>query len=259
MSSMEISQRWLAPDPGGLWLVATVVGVRTECRDATTLLLELPEAVDFVAGQYFLVRLRVDVAPGAVEQAYSVSSSPWPASPRIEITVRDVPGGRASPLLARRVGAGDQLHLHGPFGSLTWDGVDVGPLVMIGAGSGVAPFASIVRCASARHETTPMALLCSSRDRTTALFREALSELDHDRGRLSVIHTFTRDPRDHSAHYHRRIDASMLGEVIETLRVWDPNPPSMLIAGSFEMVAAVRRACATLGIQDDRVNYELHA
>jgi len=51
----------------------------------------------------------------------------------------------------------------------------------------------------------------------------------------------------------------MLGEVIETLRVWDPNPPSMLIAGSFEMVAAVRRACATLGIQDDRVNYELHA
>ena len=50
MSSYERFQRWLAPDPGGLWLVATVVGVRTECRDATTLLLELPEAVDFVAG-----------------------------------------------------------------------------------------------------------------------------------------------------------------------------------------------------------------
>jgi ferredoxin-NADP reductase len=259
MSSYEFPQRWLTPDPGALWLVATVVGVRSECRDATTLLLELPEPVDFVAGQYFLVRLRVDVAPGVVEQAYSVSSSPWPPSSTIEITVRDVPGGRVSPLLARRVGAGDQLHLHGPFGSLTWDGVDVGPLMMIGAGSGVAPFASIVRSASARQSTTPMALLCSSRDRTTALFREALDELDHREDWLSVIHTFTRNPRDLSAHYHRRIDASMLNEVIGKLILWDPSPPALLIAGPLEMVAVARQACATLGIEDERVNYELHA
>jgi ferredoxin-NADP reductase len=259
MSSNELSQRWLAPDPGGVWLVATVVGVRAECRDATTLLLELPEPVDFVAGQYFLVRVRVDAAPGVVEQAYSVSSSSWPPSSTIELPVRDVPGGRVSPLLARRVGAGDHLHLRGPFGSLTWDGIDAGPLMMIGAGSGVAPFASIVRSASARQSTTPMALLCSSRDRTTALFREALDELDHREDRLSVIHTFTRSPRDLSAHYHRRIDASMLNEVVGKLRLRDPAPLSLLIAGPLEMVAVARQACATLGIENERVNYELHA
>jgi ferredoxin-NADP reductase len=259
MSSSDLSQRWLAPDPGGLWLVATVVGVRVECRDATTLLLELPEPVDFVAGQYFLVRVRVDAAPGVVEQAYSVSSSSWPPSSTIEITVRDVPGGRESPLLARRVDAGDHLHLRGPFGALTWDGVDADPLMMIGAGSGVAPFASIVRSASARQSTTPMALLCSSRDRTTTLFREELDELDHRENRLSVIHAFTRSPRDLSAHYHRRVDVSMINEVIEILRLRDPAPPSLLIAGPLEMVTVARRACATLGIEDARVNYELHA
>jgi ferredoxin-NADP reductase len=259
MSSNEFAQRWLAPDPGRLWLVATVIGVRTECRDATTLLLELPEPVDFVAGQYFLVRMRVDAAPGVVEQAYSVSSSSWPPSSTIELTVRDVPVGRVSHLLARRVSAGDHLHLRGPFGSLTWDGIDAGPLMMIGAGSGVAPFASIVRSASARQSTTPMALLCSSRDRTTALFREALDELDYRREWLSVIHTFTRSPRDLSAHYHRRIDASMLNEVIEKLRLRDPVPPSLLIAGPLEMVAVARQACATLDIENERVNYELHA
>jgi ferredoxin-NADP reductase len=239
--------------------VATVVGVRVECRDATTLLLELPEPVDFVAGQYFLVRVRVDAAPGVVEQAYSVSSSSWPPSSTIEITVRDVPGGRESPLLARRVDAGDHLHLRGPFGALTWDGVDADPLMMIGAGSGVAPFASIVRSASARQSTTPMALLCSSRDRTTALFREELDELDHRENRLSVIHAFTRSPRDLSAHYHRRVDVSMINEVIEILRLRDPAPPSLLIAGPLEMVTVARRACATLGIEDARVDYELHA
>ena len=259
MSSYELSQRWLAPGPGGLWLVATVVGVRAECRNATTLLLELPEPVDFVAGKYFLVRVRVDAAPRVVQQAYSVSSSSWPRSSTIEITVRDVPDGRLSPLLARRVGASDQLHLHGPFGSLTWDGVDAGPLMMIGAGSGVAPFASIVRSASTRQSTTPMALLCSSRDRTTALFREALDELDHREDRLSVILAFTRTPRDLVAHYHRRIDTSVLNEVLGKLKLRDPAPPSLLIDVPLEMVAGARQACATPGIEDERLNYELHA
>jgi ferredoxin-NADP reductase len=104
-----------------------------------------------------------------------------------------------------------------------------------------------------------MALLCSSRDRTTALFREALDELDHREDRLLVIHTFTRSPPDLSARYHRRIDASMLNEVIGTLRLRDPAPPSLLIAGPLEMVAVARQACSTLGIENERVNYELHA
>ncbi|GEM_PF-1102742 len=259
MSSNEFFQRWLAPDRGRLWLVATVVGVRSECSDATTLFLELPEPADFVAGQYYLVRMRIDGAPGVVEQAYSVSSSPWPSSSKIEITIREIPGGRASPLLARQVGEGDQIHLHGPFGSLTWNEADGGPLLMIGAGSGVAPFASIVRFASARHSTVPMALLCSSRDRASILFREPLEELDRCQDELSVIHTFTRSPRDLSAHFHRRIDAPMINEVIGKLGSWDPAPLSLLIAGPLEMVASARQACQALGIEGGRINYELHA
>ncbi|HUV57589.1 MAG TPA: FAD-binding oxidoreductase [Acidimicrobiales bacterium] len=98
-----------------------VVGVRAECRDATALLLELPEPVDFVAGQYFLVRVRADVVPAVVEEAYSVSSSSsWPLSSTIEITFRDVPGGRVSPLLARRVNASHHLHLLGRDIALLW-------------------------------------------------------------------------------------------------------------------------------------------
>ena len=72
--------------------------------NAPTPLLELPEPVDFVAGQYYLVRMRIDGAPGFVEQAYSVSSSPWPPSSKIEITIREIPDGRASPLLAHLTG-----------------------------------------------------------------------------------------------------------------------------------------------------------
>ena len=259
MSSNEFFQRWPAPDRGRLWLVATVVRVRSECSNVKTPLLELPEPVDFVAGQYYLVRMRIDGAPGFVEQAYSVSSSPSPPSSKIEITIREIPGGHASPLLARQVGEGDQIHLRGPFGSLTWNEADGGPLLMIGAGSGLAPFESIVRFASTRHSTVPMALLCSSRDRASILFREPLEELDRCQDQLSVIRTFTRSPRDLSAHFHRRIDAPMINEVIGKLSSWDPAPLSLLIAGPLEMVASARQARQALGIEGGRINYELHA
>src|SRR5665213_2679281 len=116
MRSYEFTQRWLAPDLGRLWEVATVLGVRLDGSDAATLRLELPRPAHFAAGQYYLVRMRVDATPKGVEQAYSVSSSPWPPSSEIEITVRDVPGGRVSPVLTRQVGAGDQLHLPSEYG-----------------------------------------------------------------------------------------------------------------------------------------------
>ena len=259
MSSNEFFQRWLAPDRGRLRLVATVIGVRSECSDATTLLLELPKPADCVAGQYYLVRMRIDGASGVVEQAYSVSSSPWSPSSKIVITIREIPDGRASPLLARQVGEGDQLHLHGPFGSLTWNEADGGPLLMNGAGSGVALFASIVRFASSGHSTVPMALLCSSRDRASILFREPLVELDRSQDQLSVIHTFTRSPRDLWAHFHRRVDAPMINDVIEKFGSWGPAPLSLLIAGPLEMVASARLACQALGVESVRINYELHA
>ena len=107
MRSVELAQRWLAPDLGRLWMVATVLGVHRNGSDAATLRLELPEPAYFAAGQYYLVRMRVEAAPKGVEQAYSVSSPPWLPSSEIEITVRGIPGGRVSPVLIRQVGDGD--------------------------------------------------------------------------------------------------------------------------------------------------------
>ena len=259
MDSDGFAQRWLAPDRGREWDVATVAEVRSDGPGAATLQLELPDPADFVAGQYYLVRIRVEGPPGAVQQAYSLSSSPWPSSPLVEMTVRAVPEGRVSSVLAHRVVAGDQLHLRGPFGSLTWDGSEGEPLVMIGAGSGVAPFTSIVRFASARRSTTPMVLLCSGRDRASTLLRTPLEELNRREDWLSVAHTLTRSPEDPWARFHRRIDAPMIEQVVGELRGWDPTSCSLLVAGPPEMVTSVRAAILTLGVGGDHVVTEIHA
>lgn len=160
-----------------------------------------------MAGQYYLVRMAVDAPPGVVEQAYSLGSSPYPPGPEVEIAVRDVPGGRASPLLARQVEVGDLLQVRGPYGFLTWTEADGGPVGLIGAGTGVAPLAAIVRYAAARRLEVPMTLLCSSRDATTALLGEELEELDRRLPWFRLVCTYTRSPHDRSARYHRRTDA----------------------------------------------------
>jgi ferredoxin-NADP reductase len=80
------------PNRGHLREVATVVGVRPGGSAATRLRLGMQEPPHVVAGQYDPMRIRADDLPGVVEPANSISSSPWPPSAEIEITVREAPG-----------------------------------------------------------------------------------------------------------------------------------------------------------------------
>ncbi|MGH9046389.1 MAG: FAD-binding oxidoreductase [Acidimicrobiales bacterium] len=247
--------RWLVANRADLWEPARVVAVDREAS-GTTLRLRLAQPPDVLAGQYYLVRLVIDRPPGEVQQAYSLSSSPSPLTTDVEITVREVLGGRASPILARRVQVRDLLQVRGPFGFLTWNEADGGPLGLIGAGSGVAPLVSIVRYATARHLDTPMTMLCSSRDRRSVLLRAPLDELHHRQRWFKLVHTFTRSQRDPIARYHRRIDADMLAEVMESgdLAAW-----TFYVAGPADMVLAVRTMLGALGADDDRIYSEDHA
>ena len=251
------NDRWLAADRARMWEDAEVVGV--ERRAAAALLrLRLVEVPDLLPGQYYLVRLAVDAPPGVVEQAYSLCSSPYPRSTEVEIAVREVPGGRVSPLLARQVEVGDHLQVRGPFGFLTWTEHDGGPLGLVGAGTGIAPLVSIVRYASARRLAVPMTLLCSSRDRMTALLVDELEALARVLPWFKLVHTYTRNAHDPSARYRRRIDADILAEVFET-HDHTPRPTLYYVAGPGDMVITTRSMLGSLGVVDDVIYSEDHA
>lgn len=240
-----------------MWDTAEVVRVHRE--DAgTTLRLRLPETPSFLPGQYYLVRLAVPGSPGAVEQAYSVSSSPFPPSRDIDIMVRAVEGGRVSPALAHNVETGVLLHVRGPYGVLTWTEADGGPVVLVGGGTGIAPLVSIVQYATARRLDVPMTMLCSSRSRTTLLLREPLETLSRDHAWFTLVHTVTRDAADTNAQFHRRIDEAMLDEVLHQAGA-DIRDARFYVAGPADMVASVRTALVDLGAPDTAVNTEDHA
>jgi NAD(P)H-flavin reductase len=103
--------------------------------------LQDPPAVDFTAGQFFIVNVPKDGQ--VVKRAYSVASPPHEKGV-LELCIQHVEGGAASTWFWKLKG-GETLHLTGPHGKFTLrEPLDYDP-VFVATGTGVAPLRSMIR------------------------------------------------------------------------------------------------------------------
>ncbi len=128
-----------------------------------------------------------------MQRSYSVGSSPFSDASVFDLGVREIPGGLASPRLARDLSPGDRIEVRGPAGRFTWTEADGGLLLLVGAGSGLVPLMAIIRYGAAADLAVPMRLVCSSASFEFAFYHEDLTRLAETRGWLNVVHSFTRD------------------------------------------------------------------
>lgn len=246
------SATWPAPPrESGDWQIATVEGVLAETPGAVTLRLRRSAGGDFLPGQHFNLEVPVGSRFPALE-AYSVASSPWPDPRTLDFTVKEVPGGRTSPVLVRKVPVGAALRIEGPFGNLTWSEADGGPLALIAGGSGIVPLMAIVRYAAAKGLAIPTRLLYSSKDRLNTIYQRELSTLARQGPWLEVVHTFTVDKSDELARHHRRIDDDMVIDTFASMAydclAYACGPPGM--------VRTAEAALVTAGVDPDRITSE---
>ena len=104
-------------------------------------------------GQF--VRLITD---DGLARSYSIASTPDQA-PTVELHVRVIPGGRMSSRLAEATVPGDHLTLSGPSGGCCYDGVDPDqPLILAGAGTGLAPLWGVLNDALNQGHRGPISL-----------------------------------------------------------------------------------------------------
>lgn len=224
------------------WQQATVADVIDEAPDAVTLRLQLDEPGGFLPGQYYNVRLEVAERQRPVQRAYSVGSSPAPDPSVIDLGVREVPGGLLSPRLVG-LRTGHCLDVRGPYGRFTWTGEDAGPVLLVGAGSGLVPLMSMVRHAVHRGRRDPVWLICSAATYDHAFYREELADLAARHRWLRVVHCITRDPTEERADYHRRVDKAVLSECLGETR-----PVRAYLCGPPAMVESVAAALVDLGV-----------
>lgn len=101
--------------------------------------IETAEPVAFQPGQY--VELSI---PGLGEQTRSYSIAVPPSSPsRLGFVIRRHEGGAFSGALGTGIGPGARVAVHGPYGDM-YLRRSGRPVVLVGAGSGIAPLLSIV-------------------------------------------------------------------------------------------------------------------
>lgn len=135
------------------------------------------------AGQW--ARIGVDVDGVRQWRSYSLSAA---AGTDPEITVTDI--GAVSGTLVRNTREGDVLFLARPEGGFTLP-ERPRPLLMLTAGSGLAPVISMIRTLVPARSDADVVLIHSARTPQTALFREELEELADQFPGLRVHHHFT--------------------------------------------------------------------
>ncbi|HNX29357.1 MAG TPA: FAD-binding oxidoreductase [Syntrophomonadaceae bacterium] len=186
-----------------------VAAIISETADASTLRLVAAEGYlpPFQAGQY--INLLVDIDGIRTGRPYSISSPPSQTA-YYDLTVRRVPNGFVSDYLLDRVKPGDLLDSTGPAGHLYYNPLFHGrDLVFLAGGSGITPFASMIRDVTDRCLNRRIHLIYGCRTPDEAIFNAEFLN------RAKIFDNFTydlviSDPNDNCQGLSGLLDAELI-------------------------------------------------
>lgn len=114
--------------------------------------LDAPEKLDFLPGQY----VNINVPGTAEHRAFSFSSKP--RAGQASFLIRNVPGGLMSGWLTREAAPGARMSFVGPNGSFFLRNI-VRPVVLLAAGTGLAPILSMLEVLADSGTDQPLHLI----------------------------------------------------------------------------------------------------
>ncbi len=166
-----------APAPvSGEFTRLRIASRQAETADSCSFTLQVPAAqrARFTAqpGQFLTLKV-LGTAP-ALLRCYSLSQRPQ-ADGALRITIKRVPGGRASNWLLDNLQAGDCIEALPPAGVFVPRNLD-DDLLLLGAGSGITPLMAILQAALVEGSGR-VCLFYASRDAASLIFAEELAEL----------------------------------------------------------------------------------
>lgn len=145
----------------------------------------------FRAGQY--VNLFVEIGGVLTSRPYSIASAP--GEPFYDLTVREVEDGFVSRFLLENLKVGDRLESTAPSGSFVYEPLmHPGELVFLAGGSGITPFASIMRDVVKNKLPVKIHLIYGSRDPADVIYREELTKMAAENDNIVVDLVISEPP-----------------------------------------------------------------
>lgn len=244
------------------WQEATIESITQQTPTVRSIVLRLRTSRHFLPGQHIDVRLS---APDGYQarRSYSLTSAPTLTS-TFEIAVELLQNGEVSSWFHDVAQVGDIIDVSGPFAThFVWRAAPDQPVLLIGGGSGVAPFISMVRHRALVADAPAMTMLYSARSWADVIYRkELLIEEQAQRG-LRVAFALTRDasssialPSDGAprvADYDRRIDERV---VAAELARFEGAPTASFVCGSNRFVSHVADLLVGTGIAPSSIKTE---
>ncbi|MCG6122294.1 MAG: ferredoxin--NADP reductase [Microvirga sp.] len=213
-----------------------------------------PAGLRFRSGEFVMIGLPNAERP--VFRAYSIASPSW--DDEVEFFSIKVPGGPLTEHL-QRIKVGDTILMKKkPTGTLVLDALLPGERVfMLSTGTGVAPFASLVRDPETYEKFSQVVLTHTCRQAAELTYGQEIVEAaaqdplvsDFAAGRLVSWTSVTREPWPRTKRVTAAIeDGSFFTDL--GLAPFDPATDRVMICGSKDMIADCKALCLAAGLTE---------
>lgn len=226
------------PDEPPRPVPATVERSEAVGVDVRRLLLRTAEPLDYRPGQY------VDLlTPDGTARSYSLAS--LPESGALELHVRRIEGGAVSPWL-HALEPGDTLGVRGPFGQCfyTPDAAERA-LLLVGAGTGLAPLLGIARAAVQAGHRAPIDLVHGALEPERLYLREELRDFAARETNVKVHACVLRGAGpDELEGPLDQVSLELAGDLTRT---------RVFLCGDGELVRKLQRSCFLAGVPSGEI------
>ncbi len=229
-------------------MLCPITKVTKETPDTVTIRVTVDETFSFLPGQFMMITVSPQGQP--VKRAFSIASSPLRKG-YLEFCVKQTPDGLVSPYL-QTVTVGRQLELTGPYGRFTFvEGVS-DHLVLIGAGSGIAPLRAITQYIDDRQLPIQTNLLYSNKKTADIIYHHEWEKWATTNDRHHLFLTLTNGDTGWRGR-QGRFDQPYLQQIIGDL-----EKPLYYLCGPLEFVRAMKEALLAGGARKEWIKTEIY-
>ena len=219
---------------------AVIAAVEPLSETVARVQVRLDEAFEFSAGQ-FVNLVRED----GLTRSYSIAS--LPGGGELELHVRKIEGGRMSGWLCGGEAVGARVQVRGPAGDCFYPGDPDEPLLLAGAGTGLAPLLGIVRDAVRNRHRGPVALHHGAVETEGLYLRDDLHSLASEHDFLEYRPCVLRGPAPDG------VQAGALDSIV-IARYAEMSAARIYLCGDPDLVNGMRRKLYLAGADLHRIH-----